>query len=317
MCEVVRFYERWVNGTGLPLRQLVFGRAPKQALDPCSASPPQSAPIVLDLEPYTGLAPELPRLNADELAPVAHVVIHGSVATADACAFSDIDVAVILDDVHPYTPEQHRRAVLELRRLLHAVLRHDPLMHHGLMFFPLSGLEQYDERFLPVDALRCARVLHGPAALTLNAAQAPVEEFRASLRGSAAALRKRFETMEFVNDDYQLKNVLSGILLMPSRVLATRGVHVYKRDSFELARPLFTQPQWDLVARSEALRSTWMRPPAPSLHKYVPQPSHPHLRRVIGSRCAPRLNAQRLSQRMTENLRRSASAFLDRVEAIS
>jgi hypothetical protein len=83
-----------------------------------------------------------------------------------------------------------------------------------------------------------------------------------------------------------------------------------------LARELFTPAQWDLIGRSEALRSTWVRPPSPALNRCVPPGSHPHLRRVFGSTMAPRLNARRISSRMLDGLRAGGNAFLDRVEAI-
>ena len=316
MCEVLTYYDRWVNGADLRIADLIAGRLPSHAPAPSPGEVLHANRTVLQLEPYGESSPPLPQLDASKLATVRHVLVHGSMATRDACGFSDIDIAVIVDDLHSYTPDQHRRAVRELRRLLRAALGFDSLMHHGLMFFPASKLERYDERFLPIEALRCARVLHGPATVHLHAAPAPLEEFRASLRAAAASLRKRFSTSDFLQNDYQLKNVLAGILLMPARVLAARGVMVYKRDSFELARELFTPAQWDLIGRSEALRSTWVRPAPPALNRCVPPGSHPHLRRVFGSHMAPRLNARRISPRMLEGLRAGANAFLDRVEAI-
>lgn len=316
MCEVVTYYDRWVNGADLRVADLVAGRMPSNAPEPAPGQVLNANRTVLQLEPYDGSSPRLPHLDASKLATVRHVLVHGSMATHDACGFSDIDIAVIVDDVRSFTPDQHRRAVRELRRLLRAALGFDSLMHHGLMFFPASKLERYDERFLPIEALRCARVLHGPQTVHLHATAAPLEEFRASLRAAAASLRKRFASSDFLQNDYQFKNVLAGILLMPARVLAARGVLVYKRDSFELAREFFTPAQWDLIGRSEALRSTWVRPPAPALNSFVPPASHPHLRRIVGSRMAPRLNARRISPRMLDGLRAGANAFLDRVEAI-
>lgn len=317
MRDAIRYYDLWVNGADLPLADLVAGKAPKQAPALQSVEPAGAPPdTLLHLSRYEGRNPELPELDPDAAAPIPHVLLHGSMATGDACGFSDVDIAVIVDDVHAHSVQQHRRAIYGLRKLLRAIFGFDALMHHGLMFFPLSGLDRYDERFLPVETLRRARVLHGPTTLRVRAIGGPMEDFRASLLAAAASLRKRFREMDFIADDYQLKSVLSGILLMPSRVLAARGVHVYKRDSFDLARDFFTPAQWDLIGRAEALRSTWVRPPAPALSRFLPASTHPHLRRIAGSHLSPKVNARRLSSRMIDSLRSSASAFLDRVEAI-
>lgn len=271
----------------------------------------------LDLASYEGGSASLPRLDSRALAPVTHVLLHGSMATRDACGFSDVDVAVIVDDLREFSAQTHRDAVFELRRLLREVLGYDALMHHGLMFFGASGLERYDQRFLPVETLRCARVLHGPRELRLRLTDPPDGAFANSLKASAASLRRRIARRDFLQNDYQLKSVLSGSLLMPARVLAAHGQHVYKRDSFELAREFFTAPEWEFIARCEALRALWVRPPAPFAHRHAPARTHPQLRQILGARLAPHLNVRRLSSTMIDGFVSSANAFLDRVEHIA
>jgi hypothetical protein len=238
-------------------------------------------------------------------------------ATGDACAFSDIDIAVFVDDRRAFSMGQHRAAVFELRRLLHRVLAYDHLMHHGLMFFPASALQHYDQRFLPIDTLRYARVLHGPPELSLTLADPPDGAFTQSVRACAASLRKHVRERTFLRNDYCLKNFLSGALLMPARVLAAHGIHVYKRDSFEIAREMFDRADWEFVARCEGLRAFWKSPPEPLPHRYVPSRCHPRLRQVIGAQMSPVMNARRLSNVMTNGLLQSAERFLDRVEAVA
>jgi hypothetical protein len=188
-------------------------------------------------------------------------------------------------------------------------------MHHGLMFFPASGLAKYDQRFLPVDTLKYARVLHGPATLNLRLANAPSGIFVETLRRCVESLRKHLRERTFLENDYRLKNFLSGALLMPARILAARGVHVYKRDSFEIARELFNRSDWEFIARCEGLRAFWKTPREPVAHRFVPNHCHPRLRLVIGSCMSPTMNANRLSRAMTDGLLASAVRFLDRVEA--
>lgn len=297
---------------------IASGKLPKQAPEPCSDAiglPRQRFDLRLKL--YEGRAPDLPKLDARSLEPVTGVLVHGSIATGDACAFSDVDVAVIVNDRDQFAENQHRAAISELRRLLHAILSYDALMHHGLMFFPASGLDCYDQGFLPIEALACARVLYGPRELTLHEAPEQAGGFREALLAAVASLRRHFAQMDFVRDDYRFKSLISGVLLMPARVLAARGTHVYKRDSFQLARGLFSAGEWDLVGRCEALRAMWIRPKATMLQRGVPGRSHPRARQALSSRFAPHLNVRRLSPRMIEGLSRSAGRFFDRVEAIA
>lgn len=318
VCETVRYYDDWVNGNDLRLFELAAGRRPRTAPRQPARTDAAGAPRVrLELEPYNGSRPQLHSLDSRALAPIKHVLVHGSMATQDGCGFSDVDIAVFVDDGAHYTQRQHEAAIVELRRLLHSAFAFDPLMHHGLMFAPATSLEHYDQGFLPIGALARARVLHGPRTLEICSAATPLDELASRLRASAKSLRTHILRREFFEDDYRLKHVLSGALLMPARVLAAQGTCVYKRDSFDLARSLFNAMQWEFIARCEALRALWKRPPAPLPQRLVPSRVHPHLRQVIGERMAPRLNVRRLSHAMIEGLLSSAHRFLDRVEAVA
>jgi hypothetical protein len=313
--DVVDFYDRWVNGKGLRLTDLVTGRMPRvPPAIPSNHAASEALSTHLVLHRYESKPVALPSLDKCDLAPIQHVLVHGSMATNDATSFSDIDIAVVVDDISQYAVQQHRAAIKALRQLLRAMFHYDPLMHHGFMFFPASGLEKYDQRFLPIETLRCARVLYGSSELRLREKPAPYEFFTRSLRSSAGSLGRRIERQDFLVDDYQLKAVLSGILLMPARVLAVKGVHLYKRDSFEAARELFTAKQWEFIVRAEAHRALWLRPPLPLFNRYVYERGHPRLRQAIGERMAPRLNVRRFSKRMIEGLTESARDFLDAVQ---
>lgn len=315
--QTVEFYDRWVNGRGLRLVELLSGKWPKQAPERSLCSTDNTAQTTIALQRYEDVKPKLPVLDSGALLPVSHVLLHGSMATGDSCAFSDIDIAVIIEDRRAFPAEQHRDAVFELRRLLHAALAYDPLMHHGLMFIGASTLDNYDQRFLPVDTLRKARVLHGPPVLELSVTDASHSAFVQKLRQCAASLRKHVGEHTFWQNDFRLKNFLSGALLMPARVLAARGTHVYKRESFEMARDLFDRADWEFIARCEGLRVFWKSAPDPLPHRWVPDRCHPRLLEVVGSRTSSTLNARRLSKQMIEGLLRSAQRFLDRVEAIA
>jgi hypothetical protein len=316
VCGAVRYYERWVNGAELRVAQLAAGVAPRTVPQPVARNFGHGETrVTLELPRHDEHRLALTRLDADALAPIKHVLLHGSMATDDACDFSD--VAVFVDDVNAYSAEQHRAAVLELRRLLHSAIRFDSLMHHGLMFAPARALEAYDQRFLPVETLAKARVLHGSQTLHVRIAQAQRDRFVSTLRSCAASLRAHVEARDFLADDYRLKNFLSGALLMPARILAAEGTHVYKRDSFPLAKPLFSTAQWEFIARCEALRALWQRSPAPLPYRAIPNAAHPYLRQIVGRRLAPRVNVSRLSNPMVDGLIRSAQRFLDRLDEVA
>jgi predicted nucleotidyltransferase len=317
VCGAVRYYEHWVNGAELRVAQLAAGAYPRSAPQPHPQTAPKGVNVALELAAHDSKHLALPALDTQALAPIKHVLLHGSMATGDACDFSDVDIAVFVDDMNAYAAEQHHAAVIELRRLLHGALAFDSLMHHGLMFSPAHSLQAYDQRFLPVDTLARARVLHGAQTLQVCVSPPDLQRFSQALRSCCASLRLHVESGDFLQDDYRLKNFLSGVLLMPARILAARGTYVYKRESFELARSLFSNTQWEFVARCEALRALWQRPPAPLTYRTVPETSHPRLLQIIGRWFAPRLNTRRLSSTMVDGLTRSAHRFLARVEEVA
>lgn len=315
VCEPVRFFEHWVNGDGLRLAELAVGRMPAAA--PVASRMPAAPPLPeteIRLEAFDGVGCTLPALDPQALRPIKHVLLHGSIASHDACDFSDVDIAVFVDDTGAYAAQCYKAAVCELRRLLEAVLEFDPLMHHGLMFAPASSLCAYDQRFLPLDTLAKSRTLYGPAALRVRPVPASLAERRRKLRECVRSFHAHLRSEDFLANDYCFKNFLSGVLLLPARALAARGTYVYKRESFALAREFFSRQEWEFIARCEALRALWKRP-QPSLAEHlVFGRMHPHVRHVIGSRMAPRLNVRRISSAMLDGLLRSAERFLESPE---
>jgi hypothetical protein len=293
---------------------LVRRRQSKTGATTAQVQVPSESPLTLSLAPYSGEPPL--KVDSDALAPISHVLVHGSIATHDACPFSDVDVAVIVDDRRPFTPEQHAEAVQELRRLLDTLFSYDGLMHHGLMFFPASGLYAYDQRFLPIRTLELAGVLHGPLEIEVWEAPEPAAHFAQTLRSSAQSLLRHFIDRTFCINDFLFKQVLSGTLLMPARVLAAHGTHVYKRDSFEPAREYFSAKSWELVARAEALRSAWIRPPRSALDRAMTGRVHPYLRTQLSRRASSTLNVRRLSANMIAGMEKSAKAFVERIEEL-
>jgi hypothetical protein len=312
--DPVRFYEHWVNGDALrSIAMLIDYPPPSVAPQALERSEAVEETAIIEL-PELASDVALPALRPECLRPIRNVILHGSQATGDTCAFSDIDIMVVVEDRKTFSLAEHRLAVQELKRLLRAAYRHDPLMHHGLMFFPGSRLDAYDQTFLPIETLRCARGLHGER-ITLRETAVSLAAVSAALRGAALSLRKHFSTGQFLTNDYDLKKVIAGILLMPARVLATMETFPYKRDSFELARPHFTPRQWDFIWRAEAIRATWIKPPTPS--RFIPDHAHPQAIVRATRSFPPRINARRIGHATADGLNRSAAAFLNCIDAMT
>jgi len=318
---LVGYYERWVNGADLSGYRLFLRRSAgiPPVVKPASEGPRESTELELQLSAY---APGSSRHFAIAIPqpvppPVQAILVHGSQATdSEIRDFSDVDIMVLIDDRAMYSRAEHDQAVLLLRRLLGHVYRYDPLMHHGLMFSPCSGLDAYDQIFLPTETLRLAKSLAGKKQLRLSPAPVNLEQIRARLSNSVLSLRRSFQRAEYRHSDYHLKRILSGVLLLPTVLLATRGEFVYKQKSFGLAKELFKGAQWDLIARAEEMRLNWKRPAPARIPDILASTLHPKAGIDWTKRFGPRLNACRLVGQKRDPLARAAPACLDRLEAL-
>src|SRR5579884_1392067 len=86
VCGAVRYYERWVNGAELRVAQLAAGVAPRTVPERAAENSAHSGALLkLELPRHDDHRLSLARLDADALAPIKHVLLHGSMATDDAC----------------------------------------------------------------------------------------------------------------------------------------------------------------------------------------------------------------------------------------
>ena len=57
---------------------------------------------------------------------------------------------------------------------------------------------------------------------------------------------------------YQLKSFLSEVMLLPALVFADHyDQAIFKKESFEEARPLFTDAEWSIIEQASSIRSNW------------------------------------------------------------
>lgn len=268
-----RFYQAYVNGQGIGIsRYVVFplGSRIVPSKDQGKIVPSgRSEEIKFE-------ASDRIRFVTRELLTVHSLLLHGSQASNEVLPFSDVDVVAVLDDSRNHPRNAINRDVLALRGFCRRMFREDPLMHHGLMFMNLSEFDSYDESFLPVDTLAGARSIYGAREVKITrcdtAAAHAAEKLRRSLYWLA---RYDFHSRRF-QQDYSLKEFISGLLLLPAVFLASNGEFVKKHDSFNLAYTKFPNVDWSPVRIAEGLRTRWK---APVLH-----PAHRLAIRVLSGK---------------------------------
>lgn len=254
------FYDKYVNGANTPLKK--YGLFRWTSEPPPASNPPDVV--------GTGRRVEIHFERSDifvieqALPTVVSIILHGSRASGEMAPFSDVDIAVILDDLRPFPIASLKNDVLTLRQLCRAMYTVDPLMHHGLMFANASDLLNYDQTFLPLATLAEAKCLYGARSLAIF--ETPGESrlgCQQRLHHSLSSLSDYDFSIRRGQQDYTLKSFLAGILLIPALFLAANGIFVHKRDTFPLVYTEFAALNWEAVKLAENLRKQWQ---APRLH---------------------------------------------------
>jgi len=178
---------------------------------------------------------------------VVDAVLIGS--NLDETGFSDTDVVILLKDSIRNTSIRYK---YDRHRLLYRMLSKDVLQHHDFVF---EGLRS--ECSLPL-------FLWWPGG---------IEEFNNirnnSLLSSHIRGLKGLVKSE-CNDDYSLKLLVASVLLLPLRILNSKGVYCSKKDSFKLVKEHVEYKSIsDLLDMCESIRINWKRPTPKLLHILV------------------------------------------------
>ena len=200
---------------------------------------------------------------------VYSIFLHGSQAHLNNIDFSDIDIVVVINDAEKFNPKLLKKDFVELRGLCKQMFKTDPLMHHGLMFMNKSDFYNYTEFFLPIDSIKNALCLYGNNLIQYRKTKKNKDErFNERLSNSLEYVQKKIHSGS-IDSDYQLKNIISIILLIPSLFLSVQGIFVDKRESFDICYENYYNINWDVVKMAEKIRKNWKSPKIFILHLFT------------------------------------------------
>jgi len=182
------------------------------------------------------------------------------------------------------------------------------------MFLAVSDLAQYNECFLPIETLRLSKWVHGMKEVCLTPLRQDLVSAKRRLAAAIHSINLQFERRSYVQGDFQLKNLISGVLLLPSLFLAARGSHLYKRESFAAARQYFPG-SWRFIEAAEEIRINWTRPRDHWWKKQLSTVGHPRSRTLMSEVIPPRVNsANARIQQLLSKMEDAKSSFLPDLE---
>lgn len=189
--------------------------------------------------------------------------LHGSLATMDYIPYwSDLDTFMIVSKTTILDPER----LLELRRRSiqsHSYLYQvDPHQLHGHLLVSEFDLDYYPESFFPSLLLNYSRSFfpdNEPVKFNLRDCRS---ERLAALWNDAVYyfMHKAIQRTTGWRDIMQSRErklFFHRLLTLPLFYLQAKGTHVYKKDSFELARQDFPNDDWAVIQEITSIMEGW------------------------------------------------------------
>ena len=193
------------------------------------------------------------QLNDDLL----DAMVHGSLGTLDEVSYSDFDALVLLKD--EVFENQHRlvrvaKTLHDLRRIMYKM---DPLQHHGWFVLTESGLRNFPVLYFPPALFAHSKSLLHERGSNLAIRYSGHHDFRKPLVRLCRSLEQKLSS-PLPADLYAIKNLLSEFMLLPALYVQARDRKgMYKKFSFDAARPDFAPASWQAMDVVSSIRSDW------------------------------------------------------------
>lgn len=191
--------------------------------------------------------------------PGLRLVLHGSLATCDTTAYSDVDTLLFVS--HDWLATGER--LLDLRRIVQSAQRwlyqYDPLQHHGFMLVSELDLARYARWYFPLELLSHAYALNDGPPIRYRVRDIEHESVSAMRRLCGRLERLERGETPMPTTRYALKTILSDMMLLPTYYLQLVGTVMYKRDSFGAVRDKVSPRARRAIDALSSWRREWRR----------------------------------------------------------
>jgi hypothetical protein len=190
----------------------------------------------------------------------------------------------------------------------------DTLQHHGWFILTEKDLSEFPlHYFPPVLFNHASSLLPQGTELTLKIGE-PGHTYQSQLKRVALSVIKKTENGKGLKNMFALKALLSEFMLLPSLFIETKtGKGIYKKYSFEAARPYFSDDEWAVMDEISRIRSEWKYSPSWKPPK-TPFITTPFLRKLQASKAGalPVELTSKLTPAFTARMRNLAALFIEK-----
>lgn len=184
--------------------------------------------------------------------------LHGSFATKDYVkGWSDVDTLAVVSKETIENPKK----LLELRDRMYVMRRFfyrmEPLQHHGSIIISEHDLNSYCQSYFPVPVFKYAKSFFKDDKIKSFKVRDYSREAFARLLWFVSYFRKMKAGKRLSLGSYETKNLLHCITLFPAIYLNAKGILVYKKFSFGMAKKDFSKEEWKVVDYAGKIRKNW------------------------------------------------------------
>lgn len=184
--------------------------------------------------------------------------LHGSFSTLDYIkGWSDVDTLLIVKKNAINEPDklfQLRNFLYKSRKFFYKI---DPLQHHGHMIITQYDLEHYCQTYFPVEIFKYSKsFLEKEEVNKIKARDCKIENLN-KFYWFVNYFRRLYLKRDYRMNSHHMKFFLHCITLFPTLYLGARGIHAYKKYSFEIAKRDFQKDLWKPILTVEKIRQNW------------------------------------------------------------
>jgi len=217
-------------------------------------------------------------INSELIDYIENFILHGSLATKDfSLGWSDFDSFMVIKSEVMKSPKrliELRSRCLYIRKQFYKIC---PLQHHGIMAYSSYDLENYNSKFLPLAALEESLEIYSNKELFFSKIQN--EELEASpglgrIKYIFKLTLKALDNGKFTHHPYkgvplmiEYKNsenamyqffwFMATIMTMPAYLLTALNKPTLKKNSFILAKNIYSRESWSLIEDASNIRNLW------------------------------------------------------------
>ena len=182
--------------------------------------------------------------------------LHGSMATRDYVkGFSDLDTLIIFNKgaIKPQNLIRLRNVLYKSRIFFYLI---DPLQHHSHMIITDYDLNCYCQTYFPLELFKYSKSFTKNKILKFKVRGSKIENI-SKLFWFVNYFRELNLNKKKASSCYSAKFLLHAITLFPTLYLQAKGIHTYKKYSFDKIKKEFSDDLWGPIETATSIRKEW------------------------------------------------------------